>query len=238
MTDTPTPHLVLLPGLLHDERAWQYQVACLAGIAHISVGDLTQASSIAEMASAVLANAPAERFALAGFSMGGYVALEIMRQAPERIRALALLDTSARTDTPTTRDNRYAALQAAQHHFQQMLDDLIVKQIFPANLGKRDLINLVNVMANDLGQETFARQQEAMLNRIDSIPFLPLIRCPTVVICGREDAITPLGLHQEMVGEIPGAGLIIINDCGHLSLLEQPARVNDALTQWLSNLTD
>lgn len=238
MTDTPNPHLVLLPGLLQDERAWQYQVACLAGIAQVSVGDLTQAKSIADMAASVLTNAPAERFALAGFSMGGYVALEIMRQAPERISALALLDTSARTDTPTTRDNRFAAVHAVQHNFQQMLNDLIAKQIFPANLEKRDAIDLVNAMAHDLGKDVFTRQQEAMLNRINSIPFLHLIRCPTVVICGREDAITPLGLHQEMVGEIPGAGLIIINDCGHLSLLEQPARVNDALTQWLLNLAD
>lgn len=230
------PHLVLLPGLLHDERAWQHQTASLAGLAQISVGDLTQSASITAMASLVLANAPAGAFALAGFSMGGYVALEIMRQAPDRILALALLDTSARTDTPTTRDNRQAAMKSAQHNFPQMVDELIAKQIFSAHLGDRSLIELVNLMATDLGQPVFSRQQNAMLNRIDSIPFLHLIRCPTLVLCGREDAITPIGLHQEMVDEIPGAGLIIINQCGHLSLLEQPSRVNEALAHWLEKV--
>ncbi|HEY0892429.1 MAG TPA: alpha/beta fold hydrolase, partial [Cellvibrio sp.] len=109
MLTTQCPHLVLLPGLVNDSRLWQHQASGLADIAHVSVGDLTKGHTIAEMASDVLASAPAGQFALAGLSMGGYVALEIMRQAPERILALALLDTSARPDTPTALENRSIA---------------------------------------------------------------------------------------------------------------------------------
>ncbi|AQT60430.1 alpha/beta hydrolase [Cellvibrio sp. PSBB023] len=230
------PHLLLLPGLLHDARVWQHQTAGLANIAHVSVGDLTKATSIAGMAASVLSRAPAGAFALAGLSMGGYVALEMMRQAPERITGLALLDTSARTDTPTTRENRYAAVQSAQTHFQQVVDELIPKQLLPAHFDDVWLVNLIHSMANDLGEQVFSRQQHAMAKRINSFPFLHLIRCPSLVLCGREDGITPIGLHQEMVNEIPGAGLIIVNDSGHLSVLEQPLRVNEALSQWLAGV--
>lgn len=230
------PHLVLLPGLLHDIRLWQHQAAGLSGLAYISIGDLSTATSIAAMASSVLAAAPAGRFALAGLSMGGYVALEIMRQAPERVIALALLDTSARPDTPTTRDNRHTAIQMSRTNFQQVVNELIPKQITPQHCGDDLLVELIKEMANNLGSKVFARQQNAMANRIDSLPFLRHIRCPTLVLCGREDSITPMGLHQEMVSEIKDAGLIIVNDCGHLSAIEQPLRVNEALAQWLAKI--
>ncbi len=228
--------LVLLPGLLHDVRIWQPQAAALTDYAHIFIGDLTLGDSIAAMAEGVLQAAPSETFALAGLSMGGYVALEIMRQAPERVTGLALLDTSARPDTATTQEHRYADIHKARTQFEQLVEELIPKQITADHYQDEKLVGLIKEMAQNTGSEVFIRQQIAMANRADSFPFLRDIHCPTLVLCGREDVITPLGLHQEMVSEISNAGLVIVNDCGHLSTIEQPLRVNEALAQWLETI--
>lgn len=236
MLTTQYPHLVLLPGLVNDSRLWQHQASGLADIAHVSVGDLTNGHTIAEMAADVLARAPTGQFALAGLSMGGYVALEIMRQVPERILALALLDTSARPDTPTALENRSTAIEQAENNYQAVIEELMPKQLHPVHMEDTEMVSMITDMAMSLGNKTFIRQQKAIAGRIDSLPFLQHIKCPTLVLCGREDAITPIGLHQEMVTEIEGSGLIIVDNCGHLSALEQPTRVNEALTQWLAKI--
>lgn len=236
MLTTQCPHLVLLPGLVTDSRLWQHQAAALADIAHVSVGDLTKGHTIAEMAADVLASAPPGQFALAGLSMGGYVALEIMRQAPERILALALLDTSARPDTPTALENRSEAIELAEKNYQAVIEGLVPKLLHETHLQDHALVSLITDMAMSLGNKIFIRQQRAIAARIDSLPSLSAIKCPTLILCGREDAITPIGLHQEMVTEIEGSGLCIVDDCGHLSALEQPSRVNDALVQWLARI--
>lgn len=230
------PHLVLLPGLVNDSRVWQHQVAGLADIAQVSVGDLTKGHTIAEMASDILACAPPGPFALAGLSMGGYVALEIMREAPERILALALLDTSARPDSLIALDMRSEAIEQAEGNYQAVIEGLMPKQLHPLHMEDAELVSMITDMAMSLGNKIFIRQQRAIAERIDSIPSLALIKCPTLVLCGRDDAITPIGLHQEMVAAIEGAGLIIVSDCGHLSALEQPLRINEALTQWLTKI--
>jgi pimeloyl-ACP methyl ester carboxylesterase len=237
MLTTQCPHLVLLPGLVNDSRLWQHQASGLADIAHVSVGDLTKGHTIAEMAADVLASAPAQQFALAGLSMGGYVALEIMRQAPERILALALLDTSARPDTPASLEKRSVAIAQAESNYQAVIEELMPKQLHSIHMEDAEMVSMITDMAMSLGNKTFIRQQRAIAGRIDSIPSLSLIKCPTLVLCGRDDAITPIGLHQEMVTEIEGSGLSIIDDCGHLSALEQPTRVNEALVQWLAKIT-
>lgn len=236
MLTTQCPHLVLLPGLVNDSRLWQHQASGLADIAHVSVGDLTKGHTIAEMAADILASAPVEQFALAGLSMGGYVALEIMRQAPERILALALLDTSARPDTPAALEKRSAAIEQAESNYQAVIETLMPKQLHEIHMEDAALVSMITDMAMSLGNKTFIRQQRAIAGRIDSIPSLSLIKCPTLILCGRDDAITPIGLHQEMVTAIDGAGLIIVDNCGHLSALEQPTRVNEALAQWLAKI--
>lgn len=236
MLTTQCPHLVLLPGLVNDSRLWQHQASGLADIAHVSVGDLTKGHTIAEMASDILASAPAQQFVLAGLSMGGYVALEIMRQAPERVLALALLDTSARPDTPTSLEKRSAVIEQAESNYQAVIEELMPKQLHAVHMDDAELVSMITDMAMSLGNKTFIRQQRAIAGRIDSIPSLSLITCPTLVLCGRDDAITPIGLHQEMVTEIEGAGLVIVDNCGHLSALEQPTRINEALTQWLTKI--
>lgn len=236
MLTTQCPHLVLLPGLVTDSRLWQHQVAGLADVAHVSVGDLTKGHTIAEMAAGVLASAPAGQFALAGLSMGGYVAMEIMREAPERVLALALLDTSARPDTLSALEKRSVAIEQAEKNYQAVINELIPKQLHPTHMDDQELVSMISDMAISLGNKIFIRQQRAIAGRIDSLPSLSLIKCPTLVLCGRDDAITPIGLHQEMVSAIEGSGLIIVDHCGHLSALEQPTRVNEALTQWLAKI--
>jgi pimeloyl-ACP methyl ester carboxylesterase len=227
------PHLVLLPGLLHDARFWQHQTSGLANVATTWVGDLTKEKSIHDMASAVLSKAPAKKFALAGLSMGGYVALEIMRQAPERIKALALLDTSAKIDNTQALYNRYQSIERAEINFPSVIEALLPKQIHPAHMDNQVLVDSITEMAFNLGKDTFIRQQNAIATRIDSRPHLSRIQCPTLILCGREDAITPLEVHQEMANKIVGSKLVVIEECGHLSALEQPLRVNEALMQWL-----
>lgn len=233
MLTTQLPHLVMLPGLSNDSRLWQHQSAGLADVAHVWTGDLTKADSITAMAVSVLENAPVEQFVLAGMSMGGYVALEIMRQEPTRIQGLILLDTSARPDTLAGSENRRTAIARAETDFQTVIDELMAKQLHPAHLDNQVLVGLVNDMAISLGKDTFIRQQYAISNRIDSLPFLSHIKCPTLVICGRDDAITSLAVHEEMVSAISGADLVIIDECGHLSPLEQPSKVNEGISQWL-----
>lgn len=230
------PHLLLLPGMLSDARLWQHQAAALAELAHITVADLSHADSITELATKVLDQAPDENFALAGLSLGGYVALEIMRQAPQRVLGLALLDTSAQADSAEAKQGRQALMDKAEHDFPAVISGLLPKLLHLRHLADADLVEMITAMANSLGQAAFMRQQRAMLGRIDSRPGLAQISCPTLILCGREDAITPLAVHQELAAAIAGAQLRVLDDCGHLSTLEQPERVDQALTLWLQRL--
>ncbi len=234
MTSTNLPSLLLLPGLANDARLWQPQARALGDLARVTVADLTGAESIAALAAAALAQAPAPRFALAGLSMGGYVALEIMRQAPERVIALALLDTSARPDSTESIENRTRLMQRAEHHYPAVISELLHKLVHPAQLADAALMALITAMALGVGKEVFVRQQRAILGRIDSRPFLAAITCPTLVLCGREDVITPLPMHEEMHAAIAGSICVRVNDCGHLSTLSQPESVNKALLAWLT----
>lgn len=229
------PHLLLLPGLLCDARLWQPQAAGLAELAQVRVADLSQAESIGGLAEQVLAQAP-DCFALAGLSMGGYVALEIMRQAPQRVLGLALLDTSARADSAEAKLGRADLMDQAEHDFAALVARLLPKFVHPAHLSDAALLEGITAMAHSLGRDVFLRQQRAMLGRIDSRPGLAQISCPTLVLCGRQDAITPLALHEELAAAIAGAQLVVIETCGHLSCLEQPQAVARALEFWLQSL--
>lgn len=228
-------HLLLLPGLLNDARLWQHQLTNLADVADASVGDLTGADTIAEIASTVLANAPA-RFALAGLSMGGYVALEILRRAPDRVLGLALLSTNARPDSPESTQNRRRLMQLAEKDFGAVIDTLLPKMVHPSHLTNRAVADVFNAMAHSVGKEAFHRQQLAIIGRPDSRPSLPNIKCPTLVICGKDDVVTPIAMHEEMATVIPNARLTVIDNCGHLCALEQPQQVTTALNAWLLTL--
>jgi pimeloyl-ACP methyl ester carboxylesterase len=226
-------HVLLLPGLLNDPRLWEHQVAALSDIADAEVADLTQADNIPELAEQVLARAPAGPFALAGLSMGGYVALEVIRQAPERVAALALLDTTARPDSAEATAGRLDAIQRAETDLAGVVADLLPKLIHPARLDDRPLVQVITDMALSLGKNVFVRQQTAIMGRMDSRPFLNEVNCPTLILCGRDDAITPVEVHREMADSIKGANLVVLDECGHLSALERPEAVAQALRQWL-----
>jgi pimeloyl-ACP methyl ester carboxylesterase len=227
--------LVLLPGLLCDRRLFAPQVPALASERKILIPELTHDDSVAGMAARVLAAAPA-RFALAGLSMGGYVALEIMRQASDRVTRLALLDTQARADTPEATARRRGLIELAEKgEFKGVTPRLLPMLIHLSRLADEPLTGVVRAMAEDTGKEAFLRQQRAIMGRPDSRPSLPAIRVPTLVLCGREDALTPLDLHLEMAAAIPDATLVVLPACGHLAPLERPAAVTRQLQGWLAD---
>jgi pimeloyl-ACP methyl ester carboxylesterase len=222
--------LLLLPGLICDERLWRDVAAGLD--AHSLVADVTRDDSIAAMARRVLATAPA-RFALAGLSMGGYVAFEIMRQAPERVTHLALFDTSARDDDEARKQTRRKGIEmVGQGKFIGVSRGLLGKLIAPQHMGS-DLAGEVQAMSERVGAEAYLRQQEAILNRIDSRPSLGAIRVPTLVGVGEGDTMTPPELAEEIAAGIAGAELIHFPDSAHLPPMENPAAVIEAMTKWL-----
>jgi pimeloyl-ACP methyl ester carboxylesterase len=227
-------NLVLVPGLLCTKALWAAQAAALGDIADMRVADHTGHDSMAAIATSILAAAPA-RFALAGLSMGGYIAYEILRQAPERVTRLALLDTGYRADAPERREQRLALMALAEREgARKALETLLPVLIHKSRLTDKALVEAVLQMGADTGTEAFKRQQTAIMSRPDSTPLLAGIRCPTLVLVGRDDALTPPELSQEMASRIPGAKLEIVPDCGHLSTMEQPAAVNRAMRAWLT----
>lgn len=232
MTDRPT--LVLLPGLLCDDRLWKPQAEALSDVADVVIADMTRDETMSDMAARALDGAP-ESFALAGLSMGGYVAFEIMRTAPGRVTRLALLDTGARADTPeqTTRRKDLIGL-ADRGEFKAVSPRLLPLFVHESRLSDTYLIEDVTQMADSVGKDAFLRQQKAIMGRPDSRPGLPDIRCPSLVVCGRQDALTPVELSEEIAGLIPGANLVLIDDCGHLATMEHPDKVNAALRTWMA----
>lgn len=230
------PNLLLVPGLLCDRRLWQAQIDGLKHAAECAVADVSQAGSIAAMATAAIAKLPPGPFAVAGLSMGGYVALEVMRQAAPRVIGLALLDTNARADSEQASDDRRRMMKMAATDFDRVVNALLPKLLLPAHMRDAKLVATVKAMAAGTGKEAYCRQQEAIIGRIDSRPHLGEIKCPTLVLCGKEDALTPVALHQEMADAIPGARLVVAGQCGHLSPLEQPQLVTMNLVHWLSGL--
>jgi pimeloyl-ACP methyl ester carboxylesterase len=231
---TARTNLVLVPGLLCTGALWAPQVAALSDIADCTVADHSRHRTIKGIARSILATAP-RRFALAGLSMGGYIAYEIVRQAPERVQRLALLDTGCRADTPertaSRRDLLANAVREGVAYAQRRLLPVLIHE---ARLRDRALVETIVQMAVDTGLAAFERQEAALIGRPDNRPFLPHIRCPTLVLVGREDALTPVEQHREIAKAIPGAKLKIIPHCGHLSTLERPAAVSRALRAWLT----
>jgi pimeloyl-ACP methyl ester carboxylesterase len=227
--------VVLLPGLLCDGDLYARAVESLADVAHFDTADLTQDDSIKAMASRVLAWAPA-RFALVGLSMGGYVAQEIMRQAPGRVTRLALLDTTFKPDTEESRQRRLGLIRLARTgHFKGVTPRLLPMLVHPGHLKTPEVADTVLAMAGRVGKDAFIRQQTAIMGRVDGKGDLERIACPTLVMCGRQDQLTPLEIHREMTALIPQAKLVIVEDCGHLSPLEQPVAVSAVLRYWLAS---
>lgn len=227
-------NLVLVPGLLCTQRLWRDQIAALEARRNIVVPRNDLDDSVAGMARRALDAAP-DRFALAGLSMGGYVALEMWRQAPERIERLALLDTRATADTPAETERRKDLMALANRgRFTGVHERLMPILIHESRLGDTELTAAIAGMAEETGRDGFINQQKAIMARPDSRETCRTIDVPTLVLCGREDALTPLALHEEMARLIPGAHLEIVENCGHMSTMEKPEEVNAALEAWLA----
>lgn len=230
MSKTP---LVLIPGLLCDYALYAPQIAALGDLADIMVADVAQDDSLGGMVDRLLAQAP-ERFAVAGLSMGGYVAQELMRRAPQRVSRLALIDTNARADRDEQITTRKAQMaMAAEGRLAEVVESLMPFMVHEDRLRDPAFIAPIRDMMLRVGPEAFIRQQTAIMGRPDGRGDLAAITVPTLCLVGRDDAITPPKVHQEMVDRLPTGTLVVIEDCGHLATLEQPHAVTACLRYWL-----
>ena len=228
-----TMPILLVPGLVCSPRIFAPVIPHLWRFGPVTVANHVRDDNMGAIARRILAEAP-PRFALAGHSMGGYIAYEIMRQAPERVAKLALINTQARPDTPEATARRRAMMARAMGgEFRAVLDELFPGFVHPSRREDAGLRQLVYDMGEDVGPEAFVRQQTAVISRPDSRPMLAGIKCPTLVLTGDEDHTIPNSLSIEMANNIHNAKLVILPDCGHLPQPEQPQATADALVEWL-----
>jgi pimeloyl-ACP methyl ester carboxylesterase len=228
-----TMPILLVPGLVCSPRIFAPVIPALWRFGPVMVANHIRDDNMGAIARRILAEAP-PRFALAGHSMGGYIAFEIMRQAPDRVAKLALMNTQARPDTPEAVERRRGLIARAQAgEYRAILDELFGVFVYPSRRDDAGLRQLVHDMGDDVGPEAFVRQLTVIMGRPDSRPILAWIKCPTLVLSSDEDNTVPNSLSTEMAGGIPGAKLVIIPQCGHLTPPEQPQATADALVEWL-----
>ncbi|XUM23222.1 alpha/beta fold hydrolase [Bradyrhizobium oligotrophicum S58] len=225
--------LVLVPGLISSPRIYAPVIPALWRLGPVMVANHVRDDSMAAIARRILAEAP-PRFALAGHSMGGYIALEIMRQAPERVGRLALINTQARPDTPEASARRRTMITRAKDgDYHSVVDELFSGFVHPSRQDDPRLRQLVHDMAEEVGVIGFIRQLTAIMSRPDSRPTLTAIRCPTLVLTGDTDNTIPNSLSKEMADGIDGSWLVVLENCGHLPQPEQPEETAQALMEWL-----
>lgn len=225
--------VLLIPGLLSSPRLYAGQVPQLWRLGPVTIADHTRDESMSAIARRILGSAPPQ-FSLVGLSMGGYVAFEILRQAHGRVAKLVLLDTSARPDTPEQTEVRRAQIELAKRgRLSEVVDASIPRLVLPQRRADPRVREVLHQMAAEVGVEGFVRQQLANIGRPDSRPGLGAIHCPTLVLVGDGDEITPLDRAAEIANAIDGAGLVTIPESGHSSTIEQPEFVTAALVKFL-----
>ncbi|MBR0684498.1 alpha/beta hydrolase [Bradyrhizobium manausense] len=230
--DRTTP-IVLVPGLASSVRIYAPVIPALWRFGPVMVANHIRDDSMAAIAARVLSEAP-PRFALAGHSMGGYIALEIMRQAPERVAKLALINTQARPDSPEATARRLGLMERAKRgELRAVREESFPELVHPSRRDDADLLKLVHAQDEDVGVEGYLRQQTAIIARVDSRPTLATIRCPTLVLTGDQDNTIPNAFSKEMAEGITGAKLVVLSNCGHLPQPEQPEATTRALVEWL-----
>jgi len=228
----PLP-IVLVPGLNCSARLYAEQVPALWQYGPVTIADHRGDETMSGIARRILGDAP-PRFALAGLSMGGYVACAIMREASERVARLALLDTGARADTPEQTERRKLQIEMAlSGRFAEIPDLQWPFLVHKDHQNDEALKRIVRLMAEETGPAAFIRQQRAIITRPDSRSTLAAIRCPTLVLVGDGDQLTPPDLAKEIAGLVAGSRLVVVLDCGHLSAMERPAAVTQALVEWM-----
>ena len=220
------PALLVLPGLLEDADAFHALINGLRDVADVRVADMTRGDSVAALARSALQQAPAGPLHLAGPSMGGYVALEILRQAPDD-RTFAAAQTTAT-------ENRRRLMKLADEDFTAVVNALLPKLMTEAHVKDPALAGIISSMALAVGKEAFRRQEQAIIDRIDSRPHLAAIACPTLVVAGREDQLMPVAWLEELARGIPGARLVVIEGSGHMASMEKPREVIAAMREWIT----
>ncbi len=227
--------LILVPGLLCTDELWRDQLQALSDIADMTVPQHHLHDNIEEIADHILKTAP-EKFALAGLSMGGYIALEIALRDPSRITHFALLDTRADPDSPSDKKKRQDFIRLVQRGstFKGVTESLLPILIHPSRFKDAELTSRIYKMAQDIGKEGFIRQETAIMNRKDRTNELSKITCPTLVLSGNEDALIPASHQEKMASQFSDAEFHIIDECGHLPTMERPFETNTILREWLS----
>lgn len=229
--------LVLVPGLLCNELVWRHQVRHFSATHDVVVPMLDGLNSIPAMASSLLADLPG-RFALAGHSLGGRIALEVIRQAPQRVQALALLDTGVHPCTPDEPARRQELISLAYTRgMDAVAREWLPPMVHPARRDDRAFMAPLEAMVGGRTPASFGNQVRALLDRPDATPVLATIRCPTLVLCGRDDGWSPVAQHESIAAAIPGASLALVPECGHMAPIERPAEVTRELAHWLESAT-
>lgn len=227
------PCLVFACAHMTDERLFAHAIAALLDTHDCRVMVFREQNSMAAMAEALLAAAP-PRFTLIGLSLGGYVAFEVIRRALHRLEGLVLIDTTALADHPARRQGRHDDIAKVQAGgIEALIPELPSRWLLPAHTARPELVELMASMARSVGATGQFNQQTAMLGRPDSHADLATVQVPTLVVCGRQDPVTPLADHEAMAARVRGARLEVIEDCGHLSTIEQPEIATGILTRWL-----
>ena len=234
MTNIEKINLVFLPGILADEALFSHQIENLADIAHCTVADLTGADNVEALATEVFEQA--RQHSPWWVSRWAVVALEIMRRAPERVLALALISTSAYPSTSAEAANCLSVMTKAEDNFQIVLDQMMPTLLHPSRMEYHSNVTTVYSMGHRTGKDAFIRQQCATMNRIDGRPFLLGIACPTLVLCGCDDVLLPLELQVELAAGIPAADLKILADAAHFLTIDKPDEVSTLLRSWLARV--
>ncbi len=227
--------LVLLPGMMCDARLFAPQIAALGGDRAIHVAPISGAETVEDIADQIVFHSP-PRFALAGLSMGGIIAMEIMRRIPRRITRLALIDTNPLPETPqiaAAREPQIVKVKAGK--LEEVMRDEMKPNYLAPGPGRAEILNIVLEMAVSLGPDVFVRQSRALQRRPDQQKTLRDVTVPTLILCGRHDALCPVRRHELMAELVPGATLEIIEEAGHLPTLETPDAATAALQRWLTD---
>ncbi len=225
--------LLLIPGMMCDARLYTPQITEFSAERAVHIASYAKCETIGDMAQAVLDAAPAH-FALAGLSMGGIIAMEVLRRAPERVTRVALMDTNSQSETPAVaaaREPQIVGVMAGR--LAEVMTDVMRPEYLAVSSNRAEILALMQEMALAVGEGEFVRQSRALQRRPDQQKTLRKIRTPTLVLCGAEDKLTLPRRHEFMSELIPYATLRIIEGAGHVPTLEAPAATNAALREWL-----
>ncbi|WP_432448447.1 alpha/beta fold hydrolase [Aliiroseovarius marinus] len=228
--------LILLPGMMCDARLFGPQIDALSGPTPLVIMPMGAHDSMSALARSVLRNAP-PRFAVAGLSMGGILAMEVLRQDPNRVAGMALMDTNPLAEKEEVKARRAPQIAAAKNgELRRVMRDEMKPNYLTDGPNRGAILDLCMAMAMDLGPEVFVNQSKALRDRPDQTDTLRAFTGPTLVLCGRDDALCPVSRHELMHDLMPHSTLEIIEDAGHLPTLEQPEQTTAALSRWLEAL--